>query len=107
MFFRFLAGIALVVLISLAGVALEKERLRIRRNVSRQHYRTEVLRESLAKLRLRVQKLGAPAKLMESLESGQLPVSRSDKPATSSAKRMPLLHWEPGASAPDRPSADD
>ncbi len=68
MFFRFLCCVALVVGISVAGVALEKESLETRRKISRQHYRMEVLRESYAKMRLRVQELGAPQKLIESLE---------------------------------------
>jgi hypothetical protein len=94
MFFRFLSSVALVVLIALAGVALEKKTLETRRKVSQQHYRMEVLRESHAKMRLRVQELGAPEKLIESVENGHLPLRRPDKPDTSEAKRMPLLHWE-------------
>lgn len=93
MFFRFLCCVALVVMISLAGVGLEKESLKTRRNISQQHYRMEILRESFAKMRLRVQELGAPAKLIESVERGELPVHRPERSATSSAKRMPLLHW--------------
>ncbi len=100
MFFRFLSSIALVVLISLAGVALEKETLETRRNISRQHYRMEVLRESFAKMRLRVQEQGAPAKLIEAVEQGKLPVRRPEKSATSPTKRMPLLHWETTDQAP-------
>lgn len=94
MFFRFLCCVALVVVIALAGVALEKKSLETRRNISQQHYRLEILRESHAKMRLRVQELGAPAKLIESVENGKLPVRRPQAPATTEAKRMPLLHWE-------------
>jgi hypothetical protein len=94
MFFRFLCCVALVVLIALAGVALEKKTLETRRKISQQHYRMEVLRESHAKMRLRVQELGAPKKLIESVEKGELPVRRPQKPDMSEAKRMPLLHWE-------------
>jgi cell division protein FtsL len=94
MFFRFLAAVALVVLISLLGVALEKESLETRRKISQQHYRMEVLRESFAKMRLKVQELGAPEKLIESVERGELPVRPPEKPRTTAGKRMPLLHWE-------------
>ncbi len=94
MFFRFLCCVAVVVLVSVAGVALEKKVLETRRDISRQHYRMEILRESYAKMRLRVQELGAPARLMESLDKGELPVRRREKPAVSGAKRMPLLHWD-------------
>jgi cell division protein FtsL len=94
MFFRFLCCVALVVLISLGGVALEKKSLETRRNISQQHYRMEVLRESFAKMRLRVQELGAPEKLIESFEKGDLPLRRPEKSVNSQTKRMPLLHWD-------------
>lgn len=95
MFFRFLCCVALIVLISVAGVALEKETLETRRNISKQHYRMEVLRESFAKMRLRVQELGAPEKLIESVEKGEIPVHPPENPAASTQKkRMPLLHWD-------------
>ena len=95
MFFRFLCCVALVVLISLGGVALEKKSLETRRNISRQHYRMEVLRESFAKMRLRVQELGAPERLIESVERGELPVRRPERSSASPGKRMPLLDWDP------------
>jgi hypothetical protein len=101
MYFRFLCCVAVVVLIALAGVALEKKTLETRRNISRQHYRMEILRESYAKMRLRVQELGAPEKLIESVENGELPVRRPDKPETSDAKRMPLLHWDTDPTQPN------
>ncbi len=94
MYFRFLCCVALIVLIALSGVALEKKTLETRRNISQQHYRMEILRESHAKMRLRVQELGAPQKLIESVEKGELPVRRLERPETSQAKRMPLLHWD-------------
>jgi cell division protein FtsL len=94
MFFRFLCCVALVVLISLSGVGLEKKSLETRRNISQQHYRMEILRESFAKMRLRVQELGAPEKLIESVEKGELPLRRPEKSDSSQAKRMPLLHWD-------------
>lgn len=106
MFFRFLCCVALVVLISVAGVALEKETLETRRNISKQHYRMEILRESFAKMRLRVQELGAPEKLIESVEKGELPVRPPEKPAAAAQqKRMPLLHWDSdhNTSTPDSP----
>ncbi len=104
MFFRFLCCVALVVMISLAGVALEKKSLETRRNISRQHYRMEILRESFAKMRLRVQELGAPAKLIESVEKGELPLRRPENSATSQTKRMPLLHWDSDRPQQNTPS---
>jgi hypothetical protein len=94
MYFRFASAIALVVAISLAGVALEKKNLDLRREVSRQHYRTEVLQDRLARLRLRAQQLGAPVRSVESLESGALQLTRPEKPIPRQANRMPLLRWQ-------------
>lgn len=72
MFFRFGCALALVVAISLVGVALEKQNLRLRLEVSRQHYRIDVLREHHAGLRLRAHQLGAPERMIESLEACSL-----------------------------------
>jgi hypothetical protein len=79
MYFRFGSAVVLVVLISLAGVALEKENLELRRSVSRQHYRMDVLDEAQARLRLRTQELGAPARLIERIENGTLPLDPPEK----------------------------
>lgn len=94
MFFRFLCAVALIVLISLAGVGLEKESLETRRKISKQHYQMEILRESFAKMRLRVQELGAPEKLIESVEEGKILVRPPEKSQTTQTERIPLLHWE-------------
>lgn len=59
MAFRFLTILAFVVLISLAGVALEKKNLELRREISRQRYRAEVLRELHTAERLRTQEAGS------------------------------------------------
>jgi len=72
MYIRFGGALVLVVLISLAGIALEKRNLELRRAVSRQAFRLDVLLERHAANRLRTQRLGAPARLMRALESGQL-----------------------------------
>jgi hypothetical protein len=90
----------LVVAVSLAGVALEKKNLELRREVSRQHYRLDVLLESHARLRLRSQQLGAPVRVMEQLEQGGMEVPRAGvsvpSPSVSESPRMPLLRWQRG-----------
>ena len=58
MFFRFGSALFLVVLISLAGTALEKRNLELRRFVSRQQYRLEILLEQHASNRVLAQQLG-------------------------------------------------
>lgn len=52
MYFRFLAGMALVVAISLAGTTLEKQTLTLRRRVSQQQYQLDELRQRTTKLQL-------------------------------------------------------
>lgn len=58
MYFRFGAAIVLVVVISVIGVALEKQCLSYRRAISRQGYRMDVLVEQYAQMRLQAQRLG-------------------------------------------------
>ena len=67
MYFRFGAAIVLTVVISLVGVALEKQSLAYRRGIARQRYRLDVLVEQHAQLRLKAQRLGAPARTIKSL----------------------------------------
>lgn len=74
MFVRFAGAIVLIVLIALAGIRLEKRNLELRRAVGLQHYRLEVLERRHALHRMKVQQLGAPARMIESLESGRLQV---------------------------------
>lgn len=61
MFFRFAAGLMLVVLISMVGVRLEKQTLEMRRAVSVQYFQTDLLLELLVRLRLESQTLTAQA----------------------------------------------
>ncbi len=68
MFFRFGSALVLVVLISLAGTALEKRNLKLRRAVSRQQYRLEVLLEQHAANRVLAQQLGAPSRLVDRID---------------------------------------
>lgn len=63
MYFRFAAGLMLIVLVSMAGVWLEKQTLELRRTVSVQYYQTDVLLDLLVRLRLETQQLTAPAQL--------------------------------------------
>jgi hypothetical protein len=69
MYFRFGAAVVLAVLGAVAGIAIEKRCLTLRRALTREHYRYEVLRDLYARQRLQTQQLGAPARLFEALES--------------------------------------
>jgi hypothetical protein len=69
MYFRFGAAIVLFVVVSIAGVALEKQCLSYRRAIARQRYRMDVLVEQYAQTRLTVQRLGAPNRMIRALET--------------------------------------
>jgi hypothetical protein len=88
--FRFIVAIALVVSVALAGVGLEKRALQLRRDVSVQHFREGILRERHARLRLRTQELGAPARLVDDLERGRIVLETPHKPSTAETT-APLL----------------
>ncbi len=88
MYFRFALALLLVVGISLLGIAIEKDNLRLRQQITRQHYRMDVLSERLAGARSETERLGAPSRLVESLESGRIALERasqSDQTALSPA----------------------
>ncbi len=69
MFFRFASALILVVSVSLAGVALEKSNLVLRRAISQQHYQLDALLEEYARLRLETQRMAAPSRLVHSPDS--------------------------------------
>ncbi len=94
MFFRFGSAIVLVVVISLAGVALEKQNLEMKRTASRQQFRLDVLVNEHARMRLRTQQLGAPLRMIDSLEQGKLQVRKPEKPSSSEPRRIPLMLWQ-------------
>ena len=71
MFFRFCSALSLVVLIAAAGITIEKRLLDMQREQTLQVYRLEQLQEKYARLKLRTQELGAPSRLLESLERAE------------------------------------
>ena len=72
MFFRFGVALFLVVLTSLAGTALEKRNLELKRAISRQYYQLERLHEQCASKRVVAQQLAAPNRLFGRLEETAL-----------------------------------
>lgn len=93
MFFRFGAALALVVIVALIGTALETQNLWLKRSLSQQQYRLEVLIEAQVALRLEAQRLGRPAKLFEALERSDATLHRPPKPQRNDQRRVPLLNW--------------
>ncbi len=102
MFFRFGSAVCLVVLLSLVGIAVERRNLDFRREISRQHYRMDVLKDEHARLRLRSQKLAAMDRLVETIEKKgselkhpEKAVDRGPQNANEDPpRRPPLLFWE-------------
>ncbi len=90
MFFRFGSALVLVVLISLAGTALEKRNLKLHRVVSRQQYRLEILLEQHAANRVLAQQLGAPHRLVDKIDEepkSAEPSAQPAKPDRSNARK--------------------
>ena len=81
MFFRFGAAVLLIVVVSLLGVAIEKRTLSLKRTISLQTYRAEQLRERCVRLRLQCEQSGAPARLMQAIEEGQLDLTLAAQPS--------------------------
>lgn len=100
MFFRFVAGLALVVLISLFGAALDKESLALRRRVSQQQFQLDALLDQQARLRSEAQSRGTPTRWLEDLENGRLPVARLPQPLRPRLAQTPLLNWTVRRDAP-------
>jgi hypothetical protein len=93
MLFRFGSAILLAVAISLIGIGLEKESLKLKRQVSRQHYQLEVLINAHAKMKLATQQAGSPGQVLNSIERGELDVKSNQRPAVTNRREMPLLQW--------------
>ena len=74
MFVRFAGALSLVVLISLAGTHLDKRSLDLRRRLTRQHFYLDVLEQHQVAARVEAQRLGAPTRLIDSIEQGELEV---------------------------------
>lgn len=102
MFFRFGVALGLIVLISLAGTMLEKRNLELKRAVSRQHYRLDILEERYAAQRVEAQRLGAPSRLIDQLDADLLAPAQPEPPAKPLRKPN---RKQPRPSAPSpRPS---
>lgn len=99
MYFRFASGLLLVVLVSMAGVWLEKQTLEMRRSVSVQYYQTDVLLDLLVRLRLETQQLTAPAQMaaMQDLEQRK-PAKPSTGTQRSTRRIAERSKEEPNAS---------
>jgi hypothetical protein len=94
MYFRFGSALFLVVLVAMAGVALEKQTLELRRRVSRQHYQMDALQDAYARARLQTQQLGAPKRVIDGLEAGKSDLNAPAGPVADEESPTPLLNWQ-------------
>lgn len=108
MYFRFAAGLMLVVLVSMAGVWLEKQTLEMRRTISVQYYQTDVLFDMIVRLRLETQRLTAPAELTQKQKqhadasaqhqkakrSSERTAEQRTEPMQSTGDHLPLLRFQ-------------
>lgn len=97
MFFRFGSALCLVVVIALIGIAIEKHNLDLRREISRQHFQMDILKEEHNRLRLRSQRLAAVDRLFETVEhddSQLAPPAGTPRLGEHEAPRAPLLFWQ-------------
>jgi len=95
MYFRFGSALVLVFLMSVGGIAIEKQCLALRRAVIRQQYRREVLADEYARLRLETQQLGAPIRLFETLERVRTVPAAPDVLTGEPSGRPTFLAWRP------------
>jgi hypothetical protein len=72
MYFRFGFALTIVVAISVAGIMIEKENLRLERQIARQKLRQDLLVEEIASARTESQQLGAPPRLLQAIEDGHI-----------------------------------
>jgi cell division protein FtsL len=94
MYFRFGSALVLLILMSVAGVAIEKQCLALKRAIMRQQYRREVLEDEYARLRLETQQLGAPMRLFEALDAGRFDRASSESSSNSDVAQERSAHWQ-------------
>lgn len=106
MFFRFACGLILVVLVSMLGIALEKQTLEMNRAVSRQYFQIDLLLELHAGLRLSIQQKTAPALLADAPVDQAATAQRfqrvpapaspaaAGQPPTDRRNPLPLMRWQ-------------
>ena len=84
-------------LVSMAGVRLEKHTLQMRRDVSVQYYQTDLLLELLVRLRLETQRLTAPAQLAATMDEAASPKNQRTPGSTTKTRIQKAI----------RPNAND
>ncbi|MFN9046929.1 MAG: hypothetical protein ACK5YC_02275 [Planctomyces sp.] len=81
-YFRFTAGLLLALLVSIAGIWLEKQTLELRRSTGVQHYHAEILRSWLVRRRLQAERL-----TMDALQTTEISPPVPTEPTGGTASR--------------------
>ncbi|MFN5283259.1 MAG: hypothetical protein ACK5KS_00425 [Planctomyces sp.] len=81
-YFRFTAGLLLALLVSIAGIWLEKQTLELRRSTGVQHYHAEILRSWLVRRRLQAERL-----TMDALQTTEISPPVPTEPTGGAASR--------------------
>lgn len=93
MYTRFWGGLGIVFGIAMLSIAIEKQILQLRRSSTRQEYQLEVLREEHRRAQLEMFERGAPARLIEAIQKGEVSYLAPD------AVAEPELTLEPAGTA--------
>lgn len=72
LFVRFLIALCLMTAVTLMGIAIEKNCLRLKRQISGQHAELQKLEERESQLVLQTQQLGAPPRLLREWGNGRV-----------------------------------
>ena len=72
MYFRFGVALAIVIAVSICGVIIEKENLRLQHQITQQQFRQDRLVQQIASARVESQQLGAPPRLLQAVEDGRI-----------------------------------
>jgi len=95
------------VLVSMAGVRLEKHTLQMRRDVSVQYYQTDLLLELLVRLRLETQRLTAPAQLAATMNEAASPKNQRTPDASLKPRVRTAVRPDSNDDKAKRPTNDD
>ena len=81
MYFRFGVAFIIVIAVSICGVVIEKDNLRLKQQITQQQFRQDQLVQKIASARVESQQLGAPPRLLQAVEEGRIVVPTPQTPS--------------------------
>ena len=70
MYFRFGVALTIVIAVSICGVMIENENLRLKQQITQQQFRQDLLAQKIASARVESQQLGASPHILQAVEDG-------------------------------------